>query len=247
MILFVFVILLILAINIRLCILLCLSPMLKAFTLRQKHASQHLTPDAISGDLPMRNEASKLRTLKSKAALYIGSFHSRLAVKWIGDLCSHRIRNWFYRRVLGIEIGNAAVLYHGAEIRAPWKLKIKKGTIIGDNAILDASKGISIGENVNISSRVSIYTLQHDYRDSGFKCTEEHYGPVTVGDRAWLGPNCIILPGVTIGEGSVVAGGAVVTKSIPPYEVWGGVPARRIAVRPRNMTYEFDGFHPHFL
>lgn len=118
------------------------------------------------------------------------------------------------------------VIYSGAEIRNPAKLRIGEGTIIGDNAILDARAGIEIGNNVNFSSDVRIWTLQHDYRDPNFACNPEHYGPVKIGDRAWLGPHSIILRNVTIGEGAVVAAGAVVTHDVPPYELWGGMPGK---------------------
>ena len=56
-----------------------------------------------------------------------------------------------------------------------------------------------------------------------------------IGDRAWLGSRALVLPGVTIGEGAVVAAGAVVTSDVPAYAVVGGVPARAIGARPREL------------
>ena len=138
-------------------------------------------------------------------------------------------------------------LYSGTEIRNPSGLCIGKGSIIGDNAILDARAGIKIGKNVNLSSNVSIWTLQHDYRDPDFACNPNHYGPVRIENRVWIGPNSIILRNVTIGEGAVVAAGSVVTHNIPPFELWGGVPARSLGKRPQNMRYEFKGTYCHFL
>lgn len=67
------------------------------------------------------------------------------------------------------------------------------GTIIGDNAILDARGGLEMGKNVNLSSNVSIYTLQHDHRDPDFNCTNFN-AKVTIDDRVWLGSNVIVLP-----------------------------------------------------
>lgn len=101
------------------------------------------------------------------------------------------------------------------------------GTIIGDNAILDARGGLVFGRNVNLSSNVSIYTLQHDHRDPVFNCTKLD-AKVTIGDRVWLGSNCIVLPGVTIGEGAVCCAGCVVTKDVEPYTVVAGIPARKV-------------------
>lgn len=163
--------------------------------------------------------------LSKIAHKYIWLFE-RLFLYWISCIHSHRMRNFFYRHIHRINMAGNVVIYSGAEIRNPAKLRIGEGTIIGDNAILDARAGIEIGNNVNFSSDVRIWTLQHDYRDPNFACNPEHYGPVKIGDRAWLGPHSIILRNVTIGEGAVVAAGAVVTHDVPPYELWGGMPGK---------------------
>ena len=126
------------------------------------------------------------------------------------------------------------MIYSGCEIREPQGITIGEGTIIGDNAILDGRAGITIGRHVNFSSNVRIWTLQHDYRDPDFACREEHYGPVRIEDRAWIGPHTIILHDVTIGEGAVVAAGAVVTKDVPPYTVWGGYRRGRLVSDPET-------------
>ena len=77
------------------------------------------------------------------------------------------------------------------------------GTIVGDNVLLDARRGLTIGKNVNFSSNVSVYTLQHDHRSPTFSCSPDG-GNVAIGDRVWIGCNVVILPGVTIGEGAVL-------------------------------------------
>lgn len=146
----------------------------------------------------------------------------RLFIFWIGQIHSHFIRKFFYRNIQGVNLAEDVIIYSGCEIRNPLELKIGRGSIIGDNAILDARAGLEIGSNVNISSNVSIWTLQHDYRDPDFACTKEHYGPVKISDRAWIGPNVVILHDVTIGEGAVVAAGAVVTRDVPPFTLYGG-------------------------
>lgn len=173
-------------------------------------------------------------------------FHD-LFLKWVGDVHSHTIRIFFYRHVFCMDICEKSTIYYGCEIRDALNLHIGEGTIIGDNAILDARAGINIGENVCFASNVSIWTMQHDYRDPQFRCTAEHYGPVTIDKRAWIGPNVIILHSVHIGEGAVVAAGAVVTKDVPPFTLVGGVPAKEIGKRPEQLTYEFCGKHRHFL
>ncbi len=114
-------------------------------------------------------------------------------------------------------------------------------SIIGDKSILDGRKGIKIGKNVNLSTEVQIWTEQHDHRDPYFRClTDESYG-VVIEDRAWIGPSAIILHSVTIGEGAIVAAGAVVTKNVAPFTLVGGVPAKKISERNKDLRYQLDG------
>jgi len=91
-----------------------------------------------------------------------------------------------------------------------------------------------IGQNVNISSEVMIWTMQHDYNSHDFRAQG---GSVLVEDYAWISARVIILPGVVIGKGAVVAAGAVVTKDVPEYSVVGGVPAKVIGCRNHNLCY----------
>lgn len=159
----------------------------------------------------------------------------------IGEIPSHHIRNFIYRYIFHVHLSENAVIYYGAEIRDHSKLYIGKGSIIGDKAILDARNGIEIGENVNFSSQVNIWTEQHDHRDSMFRCNSDDSFRVKIGNRAWIGPNVIILHSVTIGEGAVVAAGAVVTNDVAPFTIVGGVPAKKIGERNNNLTYTFNG------
>jgi acetyltransferase-like isoleucine patch superfamily enzyme len=55
--------------------------------------------------------------------------------------------------------------------------------------------------------------------------------PITIEDDVWIGVNAVILKGVTIGKGAIIGAGAVVTKFVPPYEIWGGIPAKKIGQR----------------
>ncbi|MCQ2194720.1 MAG: acyltransferase [Paludibacteraceae bacterium] len=139
--------------------------------------------------------------------------------------------------------GRNAVFHFRTEIRDPRNLEVGDGCIIGDNAILDARHGLVLGKNVNLSSNVSIYTRQHDYRNPNFACIEpvKRRQDVKIGDRAWLGCNVVVLPGVTIGEGAVCCAGCVVTKDVAPFSVVAGIPAQEVAQRPQKLVYEFKG------
>ena len=182
----------------------------------------------------------KKRTLKGIVSEYINAYLRYMDFQ-IGRLPSHRLRLWLYRNFFGAKLGKDVVLYYGTEIREHYRLKIGKGSIIGDRAILDARQGIEIGENVNMSTGVSLWTDQHDYNDPYFRCMPDKHGPIKIGNRAWIGPGVIILHNVTVGEGAVIAAGAVVTKDVPPYTLVGGIPAKPIGDRNKNLLYEFKG------
>ena len=161
----------------------------------------------------------------------------------IARVPSHTFRRFVYRFILGVKMEKGSTVYYGAEIRGHIRLHIGQGSIIGDNALLDARNHIDIGRNVNLSSRVSIYTEQHDYQDPYFRCTGRKEKRVVVDDYAWIGPNTVILPGVQIGRGAVVAAGAVVVSDVAPFSVVGGIPAKEIARRNEDLRYSFDGPH----
>ena len=65
---------------------------------------------------------------------------------------------------------------------------------------------------------------------------------MTIGNRAWIGPGTTILHSVNIGEGAVIAAGAVVTKDVEPFAIMAGIPARKIGERNHNLRYEFNGY-----
>lgn len=86
----------------------------------------------------------------------------------VSEIPSCHLRKWIYK-ALGANIDSKVVFHFRTEIRAPHLLTVERGSIIGDNVILDARSGLLIRKNVNLSSNVSIYTLQHDHRDPNFK------------------------------------------------------------------------------
>lgn len=152
----------------------------------------------------------------------------------VGKVPSHLARRLLYK-FFGMKIGKNTLIYSGAEVRRPEWITVGNGSIVGNRSILDGRLGITIGKNVNISTGVWIWTVQHNYKDPKFG---DIGGPVNIGDHSWISCRSIILPGVTIGEGAVVAAGSTVTRDVAPYTVVGGIPARKIADRPREIDYE---------
>jgi acetyltransferase-like isoleucine patch superfamily enzyme len=157
-----------------------------------------------------------------------------LSLRWVAHLPSHRLRNVLLRHLYGLNLHRSAVVYGGFRLRRPHQITIGPGTVVGERCELDGRRGITLGRNVNLSSEVMIYTLQHDPQDPHFATVG---GPVTIHDHAWISARVVILPGVTIGQGAVVAAGAVVTHDVPDYSIVGGVPAKPIGTRPQNLDY----------
>lgn len=147
---------------------------------------------------------------------------------------SQHVRRWFLTGLYGLRIGRESVIYRKCELRAPWKIQIGSGASVGGGVVLDGRGGIQIGDNVNVSSGVMLWTAQHDYRDSAFA---GRLGAITLEKYVWLGPRVIVLPGITVREGCVVAAGAVVTEDTEPYGIYAGLPARRIGDRTRDLDY----------
>jgi acetyltransferase-like isoleucine patch superfamily enzyme len=151
-------------------------------------------------------------------------------VNLTGYVIIHRLRHAMYRQIFGIRLAKSSIIYCGCRFFDPWGITIGENSIIGDHAFLDGRYKICIGNNVNISGNVKLYTLEHDINSSNF---EGKGGTININDWAYICSSSIILPGVTIGEGAVVAAGAVVTKDVDPWTLVGGVPAKFIKLRPK--------------
>jgi maltose O-acetyltransferase len=152
-----------------------------------------------------------------------------LFLLWIvGYVPSHLIRKFFYR-LAGIRMGRGTTFHMGARFYLPRNISLGEDTVVGDHAFIDGRAKVVIGSHTDIASQLMIYNSEHDLSDPGFLATEE---PVTIGNYCFIGPRVIIMPGVSIGDGAVVAGGAVVTKDVDAGAIVGGVPAKEIGRRP---------------
>jgi len=116
-------------------------------------------------------------------------------------------------------------------------LTLGKNSVINHHCHLDFRAGITLGDNVNISPYVKIFTWQHVPNDPMFNTEKK---PVVIEDYAWISSAAIILPGVRVGKGAVVAAGSVVTRDVPEYTIVGGVPAKSIGIRNMNLCYDLD-------
>jgi len=152
---------------------------------------------------------------------------------------SHTIRNGIWR-AFGLKLGKNSTLHTGVRVFDPRNIRVGEGTIIGYATFIDGRDKVTIGSHTDIASEVMIYSSEHDINSDDFSAT---LAPVTIGDYVFIGPRAIILAGVSVGSGAVVAAGAVVTKDVDSFTIVGGVPAKLIGERKvRNPHYRLGRF-----
>jgi acetyltransferase-like isoleucine patch superfamily enzyme len=120
-----------------------------------------------------------------------------------------------------------------AKIWEYWgKVKLGEGSFINDEAIVFGP--VTIGKFSLISIRAMIFAHEHGIEpdlECPIPCQEYIIKPIEIGDDVWIGANAFITAGVKIGNHAVIGAGAVVTHDVPEWEVWGGVPAKKIGDR----------------
>lgn len=130
-------------------------------------------------------------------------------------------------RAYGLDVRSRNV-FSGVRITGR-NLYIGRGTFVNHECYLDVGQGrIEIGEGCHLAPGVMVLTATHAVEDSGRVGREAEYRTTVIEDHVWLGARAVVLPGVRIGAGSIIAAGAVVTRSCEPGGMYGGVPAHRL-------------------
>ena len=162
-----------------------------------------------------------------------------------GKIPSHRIRKIILKNIFCMKIDRKAVIHGGFEIRSPWNIELGR-CVIGVGALLDGRNGIIVEDDVCFAQNVKIFTEQHDLNDEWFRCNNKG-GKVVIKNRAWISSGTTILPNVSVGEGAVLASGAIAAKDLESYGVYAGIPAHKISERNRELKYSFGkGEYWHF-
>ena len=161
----------------------------------------------------------------------------RWYMRWLAPLYQHR--------------GKKSVIHRSVRMDTPPYRKFRLGdysviesyscinNAVGDVIIGDHTRvglhntvigPVTIGSYVNLAQGITVTALNHNFSETGKRIDEQGVSttPVTIGNDIWIGANAVVLPGVTIGDHSVVAAGAVVTKNVPPHTLVAGVPAKVI-------------------
>jgi maltose O-acetyltransferase len=187
---------------------------------------------------PLTNEQVREKVVNRVKSYFLDFWLMILTA--VGNVPLHFVRRFFYL-LSGIKIGSKSTIHCWARFYNPAHIEIGNGTIIGDNCFLDGRDKLIIGDNVDIASQVLIYNSEHDINSADFYADKT--SPVEIGDYVFIGPRVVILPGVKIGRGAVVAAGAVVTKDVPDYKIYAGIPAHEIGERSvQNLHYRLGRF-----
>lgn len=143
-----------------------------------------------------------------------------------------------YWKVHMASLGTGSRISHNVKIRGASKITIGSHSIVTNNCVLDGDGYLTIGDDVLIGFESIILTSTHRFEDPSIPIRLQGFvrQPVRIGNDVWIGARAIVLPGVKIGHGAVVAAGAVVTKEIPAYSIVGGVPAREVGSRLARST-----------
>jgi maltose O-acetyltransferase len=142
-----------------------------------------------------------------------------------------RVRTMIYR-LAGVQIGSGTTVLGRIEMSGSeriWKrLQIGSNCQITTPLYADLNADITIGNNVAVAHHVVLVTTTHEIGTAARRSGHWTSAPIKIGDGCWIGARATILPGVTIGAGSIVAAGAVVSKDVAPNTLVGGVPAKHL-------------------
>ena len=166
------------------------------------------------------------------------SFSSELLLyfcnEWVATIPNRRLRHWYYRKVMRFNVSKHGNIFMHCTFDCAKGLTIGENSVVNAKCRVDTRGDIVIGNNVSISQEVIILTADHDLDEPDFRGRNR---TVIIEDFVWIGTRALILPGIIIGRGAVVAAGAVVTKNVPPFTLVGGVPAKVIRMRGTDINY----------
>jgi putative colanic acid biosynthesis acetyltransferase WcaF len=136
-------------------------------------------------------------------------------------------------RLFGAEMGPGAHVYPSARIWAPWNLRMMEGSCLASWVDCYNVDEVFLGPGAIVSQHSKLLTASHDYLDPSFQLVT---APIRLGANAWVTADVLVCPGVEFGEGAVALAGSVVTKSVAPWQVVAGNPARIIRSRPSSAV-----------
>lgn len=141
----------------------------------------------------------------------------------------------FLLRRFGATLDGRPLILPSVRILQPWLLTMGQGGAIGDEAEIYNYDRITIGAHTVISQQACLCTGSHDHRDPLFPLI---WKPITIGSGCWIAARAFVMPGVTIGDGTVVGACSLVSRNLPAWSICAGNPC--VVIKPRTMK---DGSH----
>jgi putative colanic acid biosynthesis acetyltransferase WcaF len=136
-------------------------------------------------------------------------------------------RRWLLR-IFGARIGSGVILKPGLRVKFPWRLAVGDHSWIGEDVWIDNLAEVTIGPDCCISQGAYLCTGSHDWQRLTFDLITQ---PIAIEAGAWIAARSVVGPGVTIGEGAVLALGSIATKDLQAWMIHQGVPAVPVGER----------------
>ena len=143
-------------------------------------------------------------------------------------------------RLIGFRIGRGSVFWGSVQIYG--SNNIYKRLVIGEDCwinlgcLFDLGDTITIGDRTSIGHQVLLLTSSHEVGPADRRSGSSTLAPIRIGDGVWIGARAVLLPGITVGPGAIVAAGAVVTKDVAPHTLVAGVPAKVVRQLPASES-----------
>lgn len=177
---------------------------------------------------PRKRRRTLLTSMGAMTLLDLGSMPRFILVNWLaGSYLMPGVLRFLIYLTSGMKL-RTAFFMPGCVFRGS-RVRVGRGTRVSLRCYFDANGApIEIGEDCGIGPEVMFLTGDHDIATAAERLGPVRFEAVRVGNGVWIGARATILSGVTVGDGCVIAAGAVVTKSCEPNGLYAGVPARRI-------------------
>ena len=182
-------------------------------------------------ELDLKNYRNR-HLLRSKIVRALWNITWLMLARWTPEH-SKLFNAWriFLLRLFGAKIGRCCVVKSSCEVWQPWNLTMGDYVALSEHVVCYTVDKITIGRQTTVSRDAFLCCASHDVTSPIMELT---FAPITVGSNAWIAARSIVMPGRKVGDGAVVAAGAVVVNDVEPWTVVGGNPAKFITKRELN-------------